>query len=90
MYRVELGPIGREPTPAATGAESTSIKYDSELNKKLASYIPPLTALIESGKFKPNALEIVGEGFEAIASALELQSKGQSAGKKIVVKIANE
>jgi NADPH-dependent curcumin reductase CurA len=72
------------------GVEGMSIKHDSELNIKLASYIPSLTALIENGKIKPNAVEIAGEGLEAIPKAIELQNKGQSAGKKIVVKIATE
>ena len=80
-YSVLLGPIGRtsEEESSATG-----------LNAKVASYIPPLTALIESGKIKPLPFQIAGEGFEAIPNEVKLQNTGQNAGKKIIVKIANE
>lgn len=52
-----------------------------------ANALPALPALVESGKFKlPLKTEIVGEGFESIAPALDKVMRGAS-GEKYVVSL---
>lgn len=76
-YRVELGPIGR---PEAT-----------DLNDKLAVYIPVLVKLIESGRVKVGDYELVGEGgFEDIVSAYKYKAGGTSGLKKVIAKVQEE
>ena len=75
-YRVELGPIGR--------AEGQS-GGDMALDDALASYIPFLSRLLDTGKLRPNASKIVSTGFEGVGPAVEVQQKGAMGGLKAVV-----
>ncbi|KAI9826824.1 MAG: lysophospholipid acyltransferase [Thelocarpon impressellum] len=77
--RILLGPIGRGPE---------AIAGQPTLNKDLESYIKFLVPLVESGKLRPNEVEVVGTtGFEGALEAIQTQQKGASAGAKIAVKL---
>ena len=56
------------------------------LDAALSSYVPLLKALLEEGKLKPNEVTAVPGGFEAVASAVELQLKSPG-GKKVFVEL---
>lgn len=76
-YRVMLGPIGR---PEAT-----------KLDAQLASYIPLIVSLIESGKVVPAEYEIIGEtGFDSVLEAYAYQGAGKGGNKKVLVKLQDE
>ncbi|KAI9807806.1 MAG: hypothetical protein M1825_005111 [Sarcosagium campestre] len=76
VYRIALGPIGRETEEAAT------------LNESIKGFIPHLVRYLANGALKPNDYELVGKpGLESIIEAYALQSKGQGGGKKIIAKI---
>ena len=79
-YRTKLGEIGRAEGQA--GADMT-------LDDALASYIPFLSRLLETGQLRPNASKIVSTGFEGVAPAVELQQKGTMGGVKVVVALQN-
>ena len=74
-YRTELGVIGRT--------------RDDEVvvwtNEQLESYIPFLTRLLDTGKLRPNEFKVVGNGFEDIPKAVEIQQRGGSGGAKVIV-----
>ncbi|ETI23023.1 hypothetical protein G647_04819 [Cladophialophora carrionii CBS 160.54] len=76
-YPVALGTVGR---PEAT-----------ELNRKVATYIPVITGLIEAGKLLPTEYEVIGNGgFDDAVKAYHHQLAGAGGSKKVVVKIQDE
>ena len=76
-YCIQLGEVGR---PEGT-----------ELNQKIAKYIPVIAGLIEAGKLVPAEYEVVGNGgFEDAAKAFQHQVSGAGGSKKVVVKIQDE
>ena len=76
-HLVKLGGVGR---PEA-----------SELNEKIAKYIPVINGLIESGKLLPAEYETVGSvGFEDVVKAYHHQLSGAGGSRKVVVKIQSE
>jgi hypothetical protein len=78
IYRIALGSIGR------TGADTQS----PALNGKIASYIPKLTAALETEKLKPQKFEIFAEhGLEGVPQAVADVSAGKMGGTKCVVKL---
>lgn len=61
------------------------------LNDDLAAYIRVIAQLVEDGKVVPNKVEVVEKGgFEGVQEAVNLQSKGAAAGKKLVIKLQEE
>ena len=76
-HLVKLGGVGR---PEAT-----------ELNEKLATYIPVITSLLQSGKLLPAEYEVIGNGgFEDAVKAYHHQLSGAGGSRKVVVKIQDE
>jgi len=80
MCRIALGPIGRTGKDISPKAP--------HINQHIESFIPVLSALIESGRLKPQEIESAGQGFEAIPKAVELVGMGKGGAKKFVVKLA--
>lgn len=78
IYRAKLGPIGR-----AEGVAGADTKLDDDI----ASYIPILSHLLETGKLQPNRFKVVSTGFEGVAEAVETQQKGAAGGLKVVVNL---
>jgi hypothetical protein len=77
---VELGEIGREGNA-----------HMEKVNKDIASFIPKLEKLLESGALKPMEYEFIdGANFEPVLKGLDLFSTRKSDGKKIVVRVAQE
>lgn len=73
-YLVRLGLIGRDDAP--------------EVNESIASYIPGIGKLFESGHLLPSPyVEIGAGGFGAALEALEYQKLGSAGSKKVVVKL---
>lgn len=73
-YLIRLGLIGRDEAP--------------EVNDAIASYIPGLRRLFESGNLRPSPyIEIGAGGFGAVLEALEYQKSGSAGSKKVVVKV---
>ena len=77
-YRAKLGLLGR------TGDD---IKTWPTINEEVASFIPFLSGLLESGKLRPNEVKVVGSGLASIPPAIEAEQKGASSGAKIVVEL---
>jgi NADPH:quinone reductase-like Zn-dependent oxidoreductase len=76
-YLVELGYVGRPE--------------GAQLNKKIATYIPVITGLIEAGKLLPAEYEVIGSGgFEDAIKAYHHQLSGAGGSRKVVVKIQDE
>lgn len=74
-HQVELGPVGR---PEA-----------DDLNAKIASYIPVIVGLIQSGKLLPGEYEVIGEGgFDDAVKAYTHQRSGAGGSRKVVVRVS--
>jgi hypothetical protein len=76
-YRMRLGEIGRE---GPQGEETTSA---------IAGFIPYLERFIAEGSLKPQAVELVPGGLEAVPEAVAMAQKGVGGGKKVVVHISD-
>lgn len=84
IYNILLALKGK-PSSALVAAEMPS------LNDDLAAYIRVIAQLVEDGKVVPNKVEVVEKGgFEGVQEAVDLQRKGTTAGKKIVIKLQEE
>ncbi|KAK5061616.1 hypothetical protein LTR84_008160 [Exophiala bonariae] len=75
-YLTQLGAVGR---PEAT-----------ELNKRIASYVPVIIGAIERGDLKPADYEVIGNGLEAMITACKHQKSGAGGSRKVVIKIQDE
>ncbi len=76
-HLVALGDVGR---PEGT-----------ELNAKLAMYIPVITGLIEADRLLPATYEVIGNGgFDDAIKAYRHQLSGAGGSRKVVVKIQDE
>ncbi|KAG8526679.1 uncharacterized protein KY384_008108 [Bacidia gigantensis] len=86
-FRVELGLIGRSEEEM----KAARLLGDSPtLNEDIAGDIKLIHDLAEKGQLKPNPLQVIKGGFEAIAGAFELQQKGTKGGEKVIVEIQPE
>ena len=79
--RVKLGLIGRQ---------GDDIKEAPTINQEIASYIPLLSRLLETGKLRPNELKVFGTSFEDIAEAVGIQQKAANGGAKVIVDLQAE
>ncbi|KAL8751843.1 MAG: hypothetical protein Q9184_005932 [Pyrenodesmia sp. 2 TL-2023] len=76
IHRANLGYIGRPDEESGQPG----------LDSALVSYAKFITKLLTEGNLKPNQTDIVTGGFDAVAKAVEKQSKG-AGGKKVVVEL---
>lgn len=73
------------------GKSGEALAHEPTFNDDLASYIPAIYGLLESGKMRPNEVSVVEKGgFEGIADAYAIQQKSQGGGGKIVITLQDE
>jgi hypothetical protein len=77
--RIKLGQLGRTDNAIAL-----------EVNSAVASFIPKLEKLLESGTLKPLDYFVAGEGFEGVLEGLKVLNEGGGKGKKIVVRLQSD
>jgi len=77
---VTLGAIGK-----------SADELQREVTAAIATFIPQLEKLLESGQLKPMEYEVVGDvGIKEVLKALDFYQKKKGSTKKIVVKVAEE
>lgn len=74
---IQLGPIG-QPGPEA-----------KQLNDAISRYIPLLYRLLDFCKVGAGPYQVVGQGFDGVLEAWEVQKSGKVAGK-VIVKVADD